>query len=354
MSPDRRCGTKSRISRRVASFATAVVPASLAVGAFAFSLYKRDLAAAKARISSGSKLLNTPAGLMEYADVGIGMPVLVIHGAGGGFDQGLELARPLITSGFRVIAPSRFGYLRTPLPEDASPMAQADAYAFLLDTLQLEEVAVVAVSAGGPSAMQLCIRHPDRSVAMVLIVPLAYSETQAGAPKETSSALRAFLMNAFLSSDFIFWIMSKLARKKMFSTILGTPPADVEKAGAEEYAQLTEFLAHIEPISRRKKGLQNEEAVAQSLTRYELEQITAPTLIVGIENCLYNTFPGARYTAQHIPGARFVTYPTGGHMAVGHQTEAWSEVKEFVTQHRVVVNGDSVKTGAPASRRELR
>ena len=189
---------------------------------------------------------------------------------------------------------------------------------------------------------------------MVLIVPLAYSETQVGAPKETSSALRAFLMNAFLSSDFIFWIMSKLARKKMFSTILGTPPADVEKAGAEEYTHLTEFLAHIEPISRRKKGLQNEESVAKSLTRYELEQISVPTLIVGIENCLYKTFLGARYTAQHIPGARFVTYPTGGHMAVGHQTEVWSEVKAFVSQHGINVNDDSVKTGAPASPREAR
>jgi len=188
----------------------------------------------------------------------------------------------------------------------------------------------------------------------VLIVPLAYSETQVGTPKDMSSALRAFLMNAFLSSDFIFWIMSKLARKKMFSTILGTPPADVEKAGAEEYTHLTEFLAHIEPISRRKRGLQNEETIAKSLTRYELEQITVPTLIVGIENCLYKTFPGARYTAQHIPGARFVTYPTGGHMAVGHQTEVWSEVKEFVSQHRIDANGDSVKTGAPASPPEPR
>ena len=69
--------------------------------------------------------------------------ILVIHGAGGGFDQGLEFARPLVDAGFQVIAPSRFGYLRTPLPQDASPMAQADAHASLLDALQLEKVAVV-------------------------------------------------------------------------------------------------------------------------------------------------------------------------------------------------------------------
>ena len=34
-------------------------------------------------------------------------------------------------------APSRFGYLRTPLPSDASPAAQADAHSCLLDALGL-------------------------------------------------------------------------------------------------------------------------------------------------------------------------------------------------------------------------
>jgi 2-hydroxy-6-oxonona-2,4-dienedioate hydrolase len=123
-----------------------------AAGAFAYFRYRHDLSAAKARVSSGSKLMNTPCGLIEYADVGTGAPVLVIHGAGGGFDQGLEFARPLIDHGFRVIAPSRFGYLRTPLPKDskdASPLAQADAHASLLDALQLHKVGVVGVSAIG-------------------------------------------------------------------------------------------------------------------------------------------------------------------------------------------------------------
>ena len=53
----------------------------------------------------------------------------------GGFDQGLELGDGLVRAGFRLIAPSRFGYLRTPLPADASAEAQADAHASLLDAL---------------------------------------------------------------------------------------------------------------------------------------------------------------------------------------------------------------------------
>jgi pimeloyl-ACP methyl ester carboxylesterase len=306
----------------------AVVPASLAVaGALVYRRYRRDLKAARARIASGSRLVNTPSGLIEYADVGTGAPVLVIHGAGGGFDQGLEFARPLIDAGFRVIAPSRFGYLRTPLPADASPMAQADAHASLLDALQLEKAAVVGVSAGSPSAMQLCLRHPERCVALVLAVPLVYSGAPAGTPP---SALREFLINTAISSDFIFWAMSKLARNTMFKTVLGTPPKDVVHAAAEEQARVIEVLEHIEPVSMRKKGLQNESAVARSLSRYDLEHLQVPTLVSSIEDCLYNTYPGARYTAENIPGARFLGYPTGGHLAVGHETELWSEVRQFL------------------------
>jgi pimeloyl-ACP methyl ester carboxylesterase len=320
---------KSQLAKREISLALlTVVPASLAAaGALVYRRYRRDLNAARVRISSGSKLANTPSGLIEYADVGTGAPVFVVHGAGGGFDQGLEFARPLVDAGFRVIAPSRFGYLRTPLPRDASPMAQADAHASLLDALQLEKVAVLGVSAGAPSAMQLCLRHPKRCTSLVLAVPLVYSGAPAGAPP---SALREFLANMAVSSDFIFWAMSKLARNTMFKTVLGTPPEDVEHAGVEEQARITEVLNHIEPVSKRKEGLQNEAAVARSLPRYDLERLQLPTLVSSIEDCLYNTYPGARYTAENIPGARFLGYPTGGHLAVGHEAELWSEVRQFL------------------------
>ncbi len=319
--------TKRKRSRAILT-AAAALPAVAAT--VAYFRYRHDLRVAKARVSLGSKLISTPCGPIEYADVGTGAPVFVIHGAGGGFDQGLEFARPLIDQGFRVIAPSRFGYLRTPLPKDASPMAQADAHACLLDALHLDKVAVLGASAGAPSAMQLCLRHPERCTAMVLMVPLAYSAGPEGAPPEKPSALREFLINTMLSSDFAFWTFSKLARKAMIRTVLGTPPEDVEKTGAEEQAHVVEFLAHIEPISRRKKGLKNETAVARGLPRYDLERLHAPTLVLSAEDCLYNTYPGARYTAEHIQGARFVGYPTGGHLFVGHQTELWSEVEKFL------------------------
>jgi pimeloyl-ACP methyl ester carboxylesterase len=298
--------------------------------AWVYIQYRRELSAAKVRVSRGSNLIKTPRGLIQYTVVGDGVPVLVIHGAGGGYDQGVEFAGPLIENGFKVIAPSRFGYLGTPLPTEASPMAQADAHVSLLDALKLDKVAVIGISAGAPSAVQLCLRHPARCTALVLGVPLLYSPRNAGAVAQKPSAVREFLINTAISSDFVFWALSKLAPGTMFKTILGTPLEDVKKAGAQESARLAEFLGHIQPVSRRKKGLQNEAAIAKSLPPYDLEHVRVPTLLFGVENCLYNTYPAACYTAEKIQAARFVQYHTGGHLCVGHQAELWSEIQNFL------------------------
>jgi hypothetical protein len=102
-----------------------VLPAALAVLAFlaiasvaagigiALPAYRADLSAARERATM-SQIAQTPCGPIEYSSVGQGDPVLVVHGAGGGFDQGQYFAAPLAAHGFRVIAMSRCGYLRTP------------------------------------------------------------------------------------------------------------------------------------------------------------------------------------------------------------------------------------------------
>jgi pimeloyl-ACP methyl ester carboxylesterase len=314
--------------KRVAFTIAAVVVAGLA--AFICYGYRRDTARARARVSSGSRIVNTPCGLIEYADVGKGSPILVIHGAGGGFDQGLDFGRPLIDKGFRVIAMSRFGYLRTPLPADASPMVQADAHACLLDALNLLRVVVLGGSAGAPSAMQLCLRHPERCSAMVLGVPIAFLPRPAGERKQLPSALAQLVMGLTLRSDFVFWLISKLAPDTMEAVILATPPTDLRNAPSDEQERVLQTLRNILPVSQRQKGLWNDAAIATSIPRYELERFRVPTLVISAEDDLFGTYESGRYTAEHIRGARFVGYATGGHLLVGHQREVWSDVAGFL------------------------
>jgi pimeloyl-ACP methyl ester carboxylesterase len=274
--------------------------------------------------------------LIEYAIAGEGPPVLLVHGAGGGYDQGLDLGEPLVARGLRVIAMSRFGYLRTPLPQDASAAAQAEAHEGLLDVLGIPRVAVIAASAGAPSAIQFVLRHPERCGALVLLVPAAYAPRPGGAaavtpPMKAMPAWSQHLLDLALRSDFIFWIAQHVSRATMIRTILGTPTDVVEHASAAEQARVATVLEHILPIAPRRAGLLNDATVTSSLERFDLERIAVPTLAISATDCLYGTFEGARYTAEHVPGARFVGYPTGGHLCVGHQDEVVSAIAAFVT-----------------------
>lgn len=302
--------------------------------ALVFFKYRGDLHRAHERISVGSQIVETPCGPIEYGSKGVGPPILVVHGAGGGFDQGLEVAHPLVQSGFHIIAMSRFGYLRTPLPVDASPAAQADAHACLLDALDIQCVAVVGASAGAPSAMQFALRYPERTAALVLVVPAAYhcdieQRPDGAMPKRTSAATK-FLFDTALKSDFFFWVAPKVASNAMLQGILGTPPSVLHNASAEERLRIAQVLEHIQPLCTRRLGLLHDASVVRSLPQYDLEQIAAPTLIIGVADCLYGTYAGARYSAEHIPRARFICYPSGGHLWVGHQREVMTEIVDFL------------------------
>jgi 2-hydroxy-6-oxonona-2,4-dienedioate hydrolase len=292
--------------------------------------YQRDIQQARDRVSSGSRIALTSCGPIEYAVSGDGPPVLVVHGAGGGFDQGMDLSAPLVERGFRIIAMSRFGYLRTPLPEDASPEAQADAHACLLDTLGIERVAVLGVSAGAPSSLQFALRHPGRISALLLLVPAAYVPRPEGAPAVHTPAGTQLLLDTALRSDFLLWAVSTFARETAIRTILATPPAVVRTATDDERARVQQILDHLLPVSQRRPGLLNEAAVIPGIPRYELEQIHSPALTISCADDLFGTYDIARYTAEHISGAAFVGYPSGGHLLVGHQQEVMDKIVRFL------------------------
>ncbi|MDF9392236.1 MULTISPECIES: alpha/beta fold hydrolase [Methylococcus] len=306
--------------------------ALIATGLFglAYAGFRRDLDRARERISTGSQIAQTRCGLIEYAVAGRGPPVLVVHGGEGGFDQGLAFAEPLVRSGFRVIAMSRFGYLRTPLPVDASPEAQANAHACLLDALHIDRAALITASAGAPSSLQFALRHPERLSTLVLLVPVAYSPRPEGTPQVRMPLLARTLAETTLRSDFLFWLVSRVARRTMIRTFLGIPTAVMEGATADEKMRVRRIFERIAPVRARLRGLLNDAAINASLPRYALEKITAPTLVIGTRDDLFGTFDSARYTAAHIPHARFIGYPDGGHLWVGHQDEVVSEVVGFL------------------------
>lgn len=320
-----------RWARIIQIGAASVVLGALVAAVSVVPAYRRDHDAALARIGRGSAVANTRCGPIEYSESGSGTPVLVVHGAGGGFDQGQLFADELV--GHRAIAMSRFGYLGTPLPADASAAAQADAHACLLDALRIDRAAIIGISAGAPSAIQFALRHPGRTSALVLLVPATYAPRPDGAPPVAARPGTIFFFDTALRSDFLMWSAIRWSRRSLVRSILGTPPEILDAADPTERARAAQLLELIQPVSQRRDGLLNDGRVVSALPRYPLEKITAPTLALSAADDLYGTYDGARYSAEHIPGARFVGFPNGGHLWIGHRQRVIQEVNAFLDHH---------------------
>ena len=292
--------------------------------------FDQDIKLAAARAAQGSVLIATRCGPIEYQEAGTGVPLLMVHGSGGGHDQGMAFAGGLAQRGIRVIAMSRFGYLRTPMPPDASPAAQADAHVCLLDALGIRQAAVLGGSAGGPSAMQMAIRHPDRVSALVLLVPLAYKpRALADSAPELPPLVEKVLMN-LVGSDFLFWAGLHVARNQLIKVVLATPPEQVAAASPQERARVHAMLDNILPVSTRAAGLRSDSVLGKGIPRYALESIRAPTLIISTRDDGYGTFASAQYTASQIAGAKFSGFDEGGHTWVGHDAEVQAEILKLL------------------------
>jgi 2-hydroxy-6-oxonona-2,4-dienedioate hydrolase len=295
-------------------------------GSGIFAICARDLANARARLVGRSSILETSLGTMEYADVGQGEPILIVHGAGGGFDQALDMAGGLAEQGFRLIAPSRFGYLRSSLPAQLTTEMQADVYVELLDHLGIAKVNVVSISAGAWSALQLAIRHPDRVRALVLFVPADYlppgMTVQGGA-----------MVRAIFNSDFIAWAALKvmpLLPGGMSRVMLGTDPAVIRAADREERVRVRQVLEHLLPVAQRVAGMNFDVAAAAERRPYAIEKITCPVLAISAEDDRFGTAKRAKLIVDNVANGQLIVFPTGGHALVGHMVDAVREGTKFL------------------------
>ena len=289
-----------------------------------YTLYQRGLSDAYSRVLSGSHLFTTGNGSQEYAVTGSGPPVLVIHGAGGGYDQGLLIAS-LLGEGFQAICPSRFGYLRSMLPADASPSKQADVYTALLDELNLPAAAVIGFSAGGPSALGFALRYPERCSALIMIAAVSH-------PFQLVSAKHRRFQKLIQSRDFFNWAVTRLVKLKLLS--LPNYPqngkATITSADKELIVRLLDISL---PVSQCYSGRLNDYAQIEALEEFPLEYISVPTLVIHAEDDITVPVEQAFYAAQRIPDAELVTLPSGGHVLLGQHDKVKSIVLKFLNQH---------------------
>jgi pimeloyl-ACP methyl ester carboxylesterase len=295
-----------------------------------YGIFAHDLAVARARLVGRSKTVQTSFGTLEYAEMGEGEPVLVVHGAEGGFDQGIDMTGALAGHGYRLIAPSRFGYLRSTMPGNPTTTMQADAYAQLLDGLGIDKVAVVGISAGAWSSLQFAIRHPERCRALVLLVPADYLP-------EGTSIHGGAVVKAIVNSDFGGWAVLKLMTTMpgvMSGMVLGTDGGLVRATDPSEKARVNQTLEHILPVSPRIAGMNFDVKTAATHEPYPIGKITCPVLTISSEDDRFGTAARARYIAANVPDGRAIIFPTGGHALVGRYGDVLRETTSFLQKEK--------------------
>lgn len=307
--------------------AAATCGIALLAGGYGARSYSETIAAAHARIVGRSVLQETRFGAIEYAVEGHGQPFMMIHGTGGGFDQGLRFAEGLIDRGFQVIAPSRFGYLRSAFPADPSPENQADAFVDLLDALGIDQIAIAGGSAGAVSAAYFAQRHPSRCSHLILIVPAMNLSNR---DPVAFTRMQQYLVGKLLSSDLWFWAALKMAPHQLIGTLLATDPALLKSVTESERQRAYLVLNDLMPISRRGKGIANDGMTAGSPTTIDFRAIKTPTLIISAEDDRFGTAQTARTILDRTPSGRLLMFPTGGHLWLGHDRELTDEISSFV------------------------
>ena len=284
--------------------------------------YRGEIRTIQEHIDSlGSQVVKTNCGPIEYAQIGEGYPVLVVHGNAGGFDQGLTLAQGYLDQGFQVIAPSRFGYLRSSLPLEATPALQADAFVCLLDALGIDQVAVLTTSAGVTSSVQFALRHPDRISALILHSPNAPGKVEFATPPKS-------VFSALIHNDFAYWVLNTYLQSSM-QFLVGVPKSFI--LTPEFQSQVKETMTSVFPVSKRADGMIFDTYVSNpEINHYPLPEIKSPTLVISALDDPMALHENARTMAEQIPNARLLVVPDGGHLLLGHTIEVRAEITQFL------------------------
>lgn len=317
-------GTSGRLRRLVRVGQVAAI-----LSGVAYAWYRRDLREAYDRLASFDReSLDTSVGRLEYATVGDGEPLLLVHGIAGGFDQAVTLGRPLLEAGYHCIAPSRFGYLGSTGPEDPSPRRQAEGYRKLIEHLEVDRVSIVAWSAGGPSALQFAMRYPEQVSSLVIVS----SGLAPGWPGGVTPPVA--VVRRVADSNLAYWVLISTLRPALRRLLV---PGSYTLTIADR-RRLRETLRASLPSSPRAEGiaLDLETTILDASRhpdRYQLEALDVPVLLIVARDDPLVDLDDIEDMHRRFPISRLVEVDTGGHLLLGATDRATEATRSFIDEH---------------------
>lgn len=256
-----------------------------------------------------SSIAQLDKGPIEYRIAGRGSAALVINGGHTNCNSPFGHEQFFLGEGYQLVIPSRPGYGKTPSATGRTAEAFADALVDLLDYLHIERVIIIGISGGGPTALQLAGRHPERVGKLIL-----QNAVTGGHFPTLGVRLGAYLVfNPWVErwTWAAFRVFARVAPRKALQMMMGSlttlDPAQVvaTMSPQQQQAALALLLA-----SRSGHGFMHD------LHHHcgDLARITAPTLVIRSKYDGSVSASHAHYAADYIPNAALFVSPAESHL----------------------------------------
>lgn len=235
---------------------------------------------------------------LNYELSGSGESLILLGGLTANCREWLRVSDNLAQE-FKVYRPENRGAGRTTgWTADLSIKQMANDIALFIETLGLDSCYVVGHSMGGAILQQLCIDHPKRIKAAIIVSSFAYFPTASQLYIESSSALLA----AGLSMELVL--------RTIYTRLYGSEFLSKE---ANISSELQRML--MDPVPQTPEGyVAQVQAIKTFDSRAYLSKIQCPTLIVnGTEDVLTPTYLSEELHKE-INHSKLHLIPNCGHM----------------------------------------
>jgi pimeloyl-ACP methyl ester carboxylesterase len=179
--------------------------------------------------------------------------------------------------------------------------SMADDAAGLLTALEIEKAHVVGASMGGMIAQLVAINHPERLHSLTSIMSTTGNSSLPMADKPAMEAL-VTRPKSLEEEDLV-------AHGLNIARSIGSPgyPADAERLRERTIKSIRRSV-YPPGLPRQLAAI-----IDDGCRRERLGSVTAPTLVLHGEDDPLVKLAGGQDTAEHIPGAKLVTFPGWGH-----------------------------------------
>lgn len=266
------------------------------------------------------KIAHTRFGDVQYCVEGIGLPVIVSHGSGGGYDQGLFLARRFFPDN-KIIAVSRFGYLKSDLPKEPTNKNQAEVFKAVMEQEKIDSAYIAGLSSGGPSAIEFAIKFPKECKGLIMICAVSVPTLKRGVKVNA-------LLKLMVRKDYLYDLVTFIF-KNILTQMFGMSKKLVDRLTEEEKEFMTAIIEVTKPVSQRYKGIVNDWNLPR-INEEEFGNIKTKTLVIHSIDDKLVSLEDALYTAETIKGADKLIFEDGGHLMFTNHSTIRQKNKSFI------------------------